>query len=52
MFTKIFFVKLEGKTPLGRPSCRWDNIKLDLRDRVWCVDRIHVFRTGAGGGIL
>jgi hypothetical protein len=23
----------EGKTPLGRPRCRWeDNIKLDLRE--------------------
>jgi hypothetical protein len=30
--------KLEGKKPLGRPSCRWeDNIKMDLilGERMW-----------------
>jgi hypothetical protein len=24
-----------GKRPLGRPRRRMDNIKMDLRDRVW-----------------
>jgi hypothetical protein len=25
--------KPEGKTPLGRPRCRWvDNIKIDIRE--------------------
>jgi len=23
--------KLKGKTPLGRPTHRWDNIKMDLQ---------------------
>jgi hypothetical protein len=33
---KVLVVKLEGKGPLGRPSCRWeDNIKMDLQE-VWC----------------
>jgi hypothetical protein len=28
--------KPEGKTPLGRPRCRWvDNIKMDLREIGW-----------------
>jgi hypothetical protein len=28
--------KPEGKRPLGRPRCRWeDNIKMDLREVVW-----------------
>ena len=24
--------KHEGKRPLGRPRCRWDNIKMDLQE--------------------
>jgi hypothetical protein len=29
---RILVGKPEGKTPLGRPRCRWeDNIKMDLR---------------------
>jgi hypothetical protein len=29
---RVFFGKPEGKRPLGRPRCRWeDNTKLDLR---------------------
>jgi hypothetical protein len=28
--------KPEGKRPLGRPRCRWeDNIKMDLRETGW-----------------
>jgi hypothetical protein len=36
--------KPEGKTPLGRPRCRWeDNIKMDLRDIELCgMDWIHL----------
>jgi hypothetical protein len=32
-----FFVgKPEGRRPLGRPRCRWeDNIKMDLREVAW-----------------
>jgi hypothetical protein len=30
---RILVRKPEGKTPLGRPRCRWvDNIKMDLRE--------------------
>jgi hypothetical protein len=33
----LFFGKLEGKRPLGRPRCRWvDNIKLNLGEIGWC----------------
>jgi hypothetical protein len=29
---RVFVWKPEGKSPLGRPRCRWeDNIKMDLR---------------------
>jgi hypothetical protein len=30
---RILVGKLEGKRPLGRPGCRWeDNIKMDPRE--------------------
>jgi len=30
---KVLVGKPEGKTPLGRPRCRWeDNIKMDLQE--------------------
>jgi hypothetical protein len=30
---RIMVGKLDGKRPLGRPRCRWeDNIKVDLRE--------------------
>jgi hypothetical protein len=33
---RILVGKLEGKRPLGRPSCRWVNIiKMDLREIGW-----------------
>jgi hypothetical protein len=36
MHTKLGFGKSEGKRPLGRSFCRWeDNIKMDLREIVW-----------------
>jgi hypothetical protein len=32
----ILVGKLEGKRPLGRPRCRWeDNNKMDLREIGW-----------------
>jgi hypothetical protein len=36
--------KPEGKRPLGRPRCRWeDNIRIDIREIVWeGVDWIHL----------
>jgi hypothetical protein len=37
---RILVGKPEGKKPLGKPRCRWeDNIKMDLRKRErmgWC----------------
>jgi hypothetical protein len=32
---KILIGKPERKRPLGRPRCRWKNIKMDLRDIGW-----------------
>jgi hypothetical protein len=35
---RILVGKPEGKRPLGRPRCRWDdNIKVDLREIGWGV---------------
>jgi hypothetical protein len=32
----ILLGKPEGKRPLGRPRCKWeDNIKMDLRETGW-----------------
>jgi hypothetical protein len=40
----ILVRKPEGKRPLGRPMCRWeDNIRMDLREIQWeFVDWIHM----------
>jgi len=45
---RILGRKPEGKRPLGRPRCRWqDNIRIDLRETVWAfVDSIHVVQGG------
>jgi hypothetical protein len=33
---KVLMGKPEGKRPLGRPRCRWeDGIRMDLRDIGW-----------------
>jgi hypothetical protein len=39
---RVVVGKPEGRRPLGRPRCRWeDNIKTDLREVGWgCVDWI------------
>jgi hypothetical protein len=29
---RVLVGKPEGKRPLGRPRCRWDNIKMDLQE--------------------
>jgi hypothetical protein len=32
----VFMGKPEGKTPLGRPRCKWeDGIRMDLREIGW-----------------
>jgi hypothetical protein len=36
--SNILAGKPEGKIPLGRPSCRWeDNVRMDLREIGWEV---------------
>jgi len=41
---RVLVGKTEGKRPLGRPRCRWeDNIKLDLQEvgrRLWGLDGV------------
>jgi hypothetical protein len=42
---RILVGKPEGKSPLGRPRCRWeDNIRMDLREIGWgfmdCIDLV------------
>jgi hypothetical protein len=32
---RVLMGKLEGKTPLGRPRGRWDNIKMELQEVGW-----------------
>jgi hypothetical protein len=33
---RVLLGKPEGKRPLGRPRCRWeDNIKMDLKEIGW-----------------
>jgi hypothetical protein len=40
----ILVGKIEGRRPLGRPRCRWENnIRVDLREIVWeVVDWMHL----------
>jgi hypothetical protein len=41
---RVLVGKPEGRRPLGRPRCRWeDNIRMDLREvRCGCVDWIEL----------
>jgi hypothetical protein len=33
VYTTFWFGRTEGRRPLGRPRCKWeDNIKMDLRE--------------------
>jgi hypothetical protein len=34
-FYNILVGKPEGKRPLGKPSRRWEDIRMDLREIVW-----------------
>jgi hypothetical protein len=34
--------KILVKKPEGKPKCRWDNIRMDLREIGWEVDWIYV----------
>jgi hypothetical protein len=46
--------KPEGRRPLGRPRCTWeDNIKMDLREVGWGAWTGSMWlRIGTGGGML
>jgi hypothetical protein len=40
---KVLVGKPEGKRPLGRPRCRWeDGIRMDLREIAWEGDWIRL----------
>jgi hypothetical protein len=41
---RVLVGKHEGKRPLGRPRCRWeDNIKMDLQEvRCGSMDRLEI----------
>jgi hypothetical protein len=48
---RVLVGRKEGKRPLGRPSCRWeDNIKIDLKEvGLVALSRLIWLRIGAGG---
>jgi hypothetical protein len=38
-----FGLKTEGKRPFGRPRCRWEAVRIHLREIGWKVlDRMHL----------
>jgi hypothetical protein len=40
---RILVGRTEGRRPLGRPRCRWeDNIKMDFQDVGWDMDWIEL----------
>jgi len=48
---RVLVGKLEGKRPLGRPRCRWeDNIKMDLREVGGLETGWSWLRIGTDGG--
>jgi hypothetical protein len=52
---KVLVGKPEGRRPLGRPRCRWENgVRMDLQEigleGVWIG--FDWLRTGTGGGLL
>jgi hypothetical protein len=51
---KVLVGKPEGKRPLGRPRCRWeDGIRTDLRETgLGDVDWIRLSQDRTGGGLL
>jgi hypothetical protein len=51
---RVLVGRTEGKRPLGRPRCRWeDNIKMDLQEVGWGSWTGSIWlRTRKGGGLL
>jgi hypothetical protein len=50
---RILVERPEGKTPLGRPRCIWeDNIKMDQEVGWGILTELIRLRIGKGGGLL
>jgi hypothetical protein len=51
---RVLMGKPEGRRPLGRPRCRWeDNVLMDLREVEWgALTGLIWLRIGTGGGLL
>jgi hypothetical protein len=50
---RVLVGKPEGKRLLGRPRCRWDGIKMDLREIGWGGWSEYTWlRIGIIGGLL
>jgi hypothetical protein len=51
---RILVGKPEGKRPLGRPTCRWEDwIRMNLREIGWGnAEWIQFLRIGTGRGLL
>jgi hypothetical protein len=51
---RILMERPEGRRPLGRPRCRWeDNIKIDLQEVGWGTwTGLIWLRIGTGGGLM
>jgi hypothetical protein len=51
---KVLVGKPEGRRPLGKPRCRWeDNVKMDLQEVGWGAwTGLIWLRIGTGGGLL
>jgi hypothetical protein len=39
---RILVRRPEGRRPFGRPRHRWDNVKMDLQEVGWGMDRIEL----------
>ena len=50
---RFWMGKTEGKGPLGRPRCGWeDNVKMDIQEVGWSWTGLIWRRVGTGGGLL
>ena len=50
---RVLVGKPEGKIPLGRPTCRWENnIKMDIQEVASSIPGSSWLRIGRGGGHL
>jgi hypothetical protein len=51
---RILVEKREGRRPLGRPKCRWeDTMKMDIREIGWGIwIALMWLRIGSSGGLL